>query len=108
MVHWSWDRVFVLYVHMAKYQLLTPEPPSTPRPVTRVLHRGHIASEHFPPEHQIIALTEYLRPLPVLHAHTEEALGVLFNHLPLRRQSRINAGLINPSKGVSGDAESRV
>jgi hypothetical protein len=31
----------------------------------------------------------------------------LFNHLPLRRQSRINPRLINPSKGVTGDAESR-
>jgi hypothetical protein len=55
---------------MTKYHLLTPKPPSTPRPVTRVLHRGHVASEHFPPEHQIIALTEYLHPPPVLHAHT--------------------------------------
>jgi hypothetical protein len=38
--------------------------------VNRVLHREHVASEHFPPEQQIIALTEYLRPPPVLHAHT--------------------------------------
>jgi hypothetical protein len=35
-------------------------------------------------------------------------LGVLLNHLLLRQESRINPGLINPSKGVSGDAESRV
>jgi hypothetical protein len=38
----------------------------------------------------------------------EEALGVLLNHLPLRRESRINPGLINPSKGVSRDAQRRV
>jgi hypothetical protein len=70
MVHRSSDRFFVLYLHMRNYHLLTPEPPSTQQPVKRVLHCEHVASEHFPPEHQIIALIEYLRPTPVLHAHT--------------------------------------
>jgi hypothetical protein len=73
-VHWSLNRLFVLYVHLLQNHLLTPEPPSTPRPVTRVLHWGHIASEHFPPEHQIIAHPEYLCPPPVLHAHTAHSL----------------------------------
>jgi hypothetical protein len=52
-----------------------------------------------------------LFPVPKLSLQwtdTSATLGVLLNHLPLIRQSRINPGLINPSKGDSGDAESRV
>jgi hypothetical protein len=55
-VHRSWDRVFVLYVHMAKDHPFTPEPPRPTRPVTRVLQREHVASEQLPP------LTAFLPP----------------------------------------------
>jgi hypothetical protein len=50
--------------------LFTPEPPSSPRPVTRVLYREYVASEDIPPEPQFIAQTEPFRPAPVLYAHT--------------------------------------
>ncbi|KAJ7861366.1 hypothetical protein B0H14DRAFT_530733 [Mycena olivaceomarginata] len=69
-VHRSSDRFFVSYVHMAKYDPFTPEPPRPTRPVTRVPQRGYVASEHNTPELHFIALTESLRPPPVPHAHT--------------------------------------
>ncbi|KAF7348865.1 hypothetical protein MVEN_01406600 [Mycena venus] len=49
---------------------LTLEPPRPTRPVTRVLHRGHVASEYDPPELQIIPSDESYRARPVPHACT--------------------------------------
>jgi hypothetical protein len=55
---------------MYKYHLFTPEPPLSPRPVTRVLYREYIASEDIPPKPQFIAQTEPFHLAPVLYAHT--------------------------------------
>ncbi|KAJ6505641.1 hypothetical protein DFH09DRAFT_286107 [Mycena vulgaris] len=79
-VHRSSDCVFVLSVHMVKYNLLTPKPPPSPRPVTRVLHPEHVASEHQAPLHQIPSRIEFLRATLVFHAHT--ALSPIHTHFP--------------------------
>ncbi|KAJ7086930.1 hypothetical protein C8R44DRAFT_893337 [Mycena epipterygia] len=46
------------------------KPPSTTRPVTRVVHRGYVASEDIPPEPLFITHTEPLRATLAPHACT--------------------------------------
>jgi hypothetical protein len=54
----SSDRTFVLYVHTYKYHPFTAEPPPSPWPVKRALHREHAASEPDTPEPHILPLIE--------------------------------------------------
>ncbi|KAJ7690320.1 hypothetical protein B0H14DRAFT_3906466 [Mycena olivaceomarginata] len=54
--------------HSRQNSTLLPPNHHLRRPVKRVLHREHVASEHFPPEHQIIALTEFTPFTPSIYA----------------------------------------
>ncbi|KAJ7714228.1 hypothetical protein B0H14DRAFT_3171461 [Mycena olivaceomarginata] len=63
-----------MYVHLLRNYLFSHKPPPTTRPVTRALHREHGASEHFPPEHQIIPSSEPFRVARSLYAHTARSL----------------------------------
>ena len=69
MSHWG----FVTIVDSHNITLLFPKPPSRLRPVSRALHREHVASEQLPPEPRVFELPSPHDHARVLHGYARHA-----------------------------------
>src|ERR1700761_7448684 len=67
--HWG----FVTSVDSHKYYAPLPKPPSRLRPVSRALHREHVASELFSPKLRVIELPRHHDHARVLHGYARQA-----------------------------------